>query len=83
MFGFGPVSLFVSQHRLPVGLMRSGALPWISVLGTNLGIVAPAAGSIWVMGFWPFLLVQMPITLMAATAGVWLSYVQHQFEEMH
>lgn len=83
MFGVGPAYLFVCQHRLPVGLMRSGALPWISALGTNLGIVLPALGLIWLMGLWPFLLVQAPVTLMAATAGVWLFYVQHQFEETH
>jgi omega-6 fatty acid desaturase (delta-12 desaturase) len=83
MFGLGPAWLFVCQHRLPIGLMRSGALPWISALGTNLGIVLPALGLIWIMGVWPFLLVQLPITLMAATAGVWLFYVQHQFETTH
>jgi omega-6 fatty acid desaturase (delta-12 desaturase) len=38
---------------------------------------------IWLIGLVPFLLVQVPITLMAATAGVWLFYVQHQFEETH
>ena len=31
----------------------------------------------------PFLMVQMPIVLIAATVGVWLFYVQHQFEETH
>jgi omega-6 fatty acid desaturase (delta-12 desaturase) len=83
MFGLGPAWLFICQHRLPVGLMRSGALPWASALLTNLGIIAPAALLIWLMGFGPFLLVQLPITLMAATAGVWLFYVQHQFEATH
>jgi acyl-lipid omega-6 desaturase (Delta-12 desaturase) len=83
MFGLGPAWLFVCQHRLPIGLMRSGALPWMSALGTNLGIILPALGLIWLMGLWPFLLVQAPITLMAATAGVWLFYVQHQFETTH
>lgn len=83
MFGFGPAWLFVCQHRLPVGLMRSGSLPWVSALATNLGIVMPAALLIWLLGLWPFLLVQVPVTLMAATAGVWLFYVQHQFEATH
>jgi omega-6 fatty acid desaturase (delta-12 desaturase) len=31
--------------------------------------------------FGPFLLVQLPITLLAASIGVWLFYVQHQFED--
>lgn len=83
MFGIGPAWLFICQYRLPFGMMRGGMTPWTSTLATNLGIAVPAALLIWVMGFWPFLMVQLPITLMAATAGVWLFYVQHQFEETH
>ncbi|RST84500.1 fatty acid desaturase [Aquibium carbonis] len=83
MFGLGPAFLFVCQYRLPIGLMRSGALPWISTIATNLGIAIPVATMIWLVGLGPFLLVQIPITLMAATLGVWLFYVQHQFEETH
>jgi omega-6 fatty acid desaturase (delta-12 desaturase) len=83
MFGIGPAWLFVCQYRLPIGLMRGGAQPWISTLATNFGIAAIAAALIWTIGLVPFLLVQLPITLMAATLGVWLFYVQHQFEETH
>lgn len=83
MFGLGPAWLFVCQYRLPFGLMRSGALPWVSALGTTLGILLPAVGLVWLMGLGPFLLVQAPVTLMAATTGVWLFYVQHQFETTH
>ena len=36
---------------------------------------------IWLVGLGPFLLVQLPITLLAASIGVWLFYVQHQFED--
>ncbi|MEF2554645.1 fatty acid desaturase, partial [Aurantimonas sp. A2-1-M11] len=75
MFGFGPAWLFICQYRLPIGLMRAGVQPWTSTLATNLGIAIPAALLIWVMGLVPFLAVQLPITLMAATAGVWLFYV--------
>lgn len=83
MFGLGPAFLFICQYRLPLGQMRDGALPWVSVLATNLGILLPAALLVWLIGLVPFLLVQLPITLMAATAGVWLFYIQHQFEETH
>ena len=83
LFGLGPAWLFICQYRLPLGLMRSGARPWISTIATNLGIVLPVAGAIWLVGLGPFLMVQIPVTLMAATAGVWLFYVQHQFEETH
>lgn len=83
MFGLGPAWLFVCQYRLPFGLMRAGIQPWTSTIATNLGVALPVVVLIWLIGVGPFLLVQLPITLMAATAGVWLFYVQHQFEETH
>ena len=50
-------------------------------MGTNVALSAILAGIIRRDGLLPFLLVQGPIILMAATIGVWLFYVQHQFEE--
>ena len=81
MFGIGPTYLFVLRHRLPIGLMRDGWRPWISVMATNLGIAAIVALLIWLIGLSTFLLVHLPITLLAASIGVWLFYVQHQFED--
>ncbi len=83
MFGIGPAWLFIFQYRLPIGLMRAGVQPWASTIVTNMCIALPVAGLIWLMGVGPFLAVQLPITLMASTIGVWLFYVQHQFEETH
>lgn len=80
LLGIGPAFLFLLQHRLPVGFMRSGWRPWASALGTNAAIGTLAAIMIWQIGLWPFLAVHLPITLIAASAGVWLFYVQHQFE---
>ena len=48
---------------------------------TNLAIAVIAGVLIWFVGIGTFLLVHLPITLLAASAGVWLFYVQHQFEE--
>jgi omega-6 fatty acid desaturase (delta-12 desaturase) len=81
MFAVGPAYLFVLRHRLPIGRMRSGWQPWMSVMGTNAAIAILVAGVMWLGGVGPFLLVQLPITLLAASIGVWLFYVQHQFEE--
>ena len=81
MFGVGPMYLFVLQHRLPVGLMRSSWHFWLSTMATNLAIAALAVTMIWLVGLGPFLLVQLPITLLAGSIGVWLFYVQHQFED--
>ena len=81
MFGIGPAYLFFLQHRLPVGQMRGGWRPWVSAMATNLGIGLAAAGLIWLVGLKAFLLVHLPIMLLAASLGVWLFYVQHQFEQ--
>jgi omega-6 fatty acid desaturase (delta-12 desaturase) len=81
MFGIGPAYLFVVQHRLPVGLMRSGWQPWLSTMATNVAIAAVVATMIWLIGVGAFLLVHLPIVLFAASIGVWLFYVQHQFED--
>jgi omega-6 fatty acid desaturase (delta-12 desaturase) len=81
LFGIGPAYLFILQQRLPVGLMRGGWVPWLSTMATNLAIAVIAATLIWFIGFGPFLLVQLPITLAGGAVGVWLFYVQHQFED--
>jgi fatty acid desaturase/two-component sensor histidine kinase len=80
MFGIGPAYLFLLRHRLPVGLFRGGWWPWLSVMATNVAIAAIAAGLIWFIGLGPFLLVELPTILLAGSIGVWLFYVQHQFE---
>jgi omega-6 fatty acid desaturase (delta-12 desaturase) len=81
MFGLGPAYLFVLQHRLPIGLMRGGWQPWLSTMATNLAILLVVSIAIWAVGIVPFLLVHLPIMLIGASVGVWLFYVQHQFED--
>ena len=80
MFGLGPLYLFLIDNRLPFGFMRKGAMPWISTMTTNAGILVAAGLLIWGAGLTPFLIVQLPIIAIGASAGVWLFYVQHQFE---
>jgi omega-6 fatty acid desaturase (delta-12 desaturase) len=81
MFGLGPIYMFLLQHRLPVGLMRDGWRPWLSTMLTNLAIAVIAAVLIYFIGIKALLLVHLPIMLLAGAAGVWLFYVQHQFED--
>ena len=82
MFGLGPAYLFFVRHRLPpLGLMRSGLRPWLSTMLTNAAIALVIFAMMRFVGVEPFLLVHLPITLLAASIGVWLFYVQHQFEE--
>jgi omega-6 fatty acid desaturase (delta-12 desaturase) len=80
MFGVGPTYLFILRHRLPIGMMRGGWKPWLSTMGTNAAIALFVAVMICLIGFGPFLLVHLPITILASSIGVWLFYVQHQFE---
>ena len=80
LFVLGPIYLFGIQHRLPLGLMRNGWKPWISTQATNVAIAAAAAFLMWAGGVKAFLIIYPPIMFIAACAGVWLFYVQHQFE---
>jgi len=81
LFGIGPAYMFLLQHRLPMGMMRRGWRPWASALGTNLGIAAAVVAVSSHTGPGAFALVYLPVALLAATTGIWLFYVQHQFEQ--
>jgi acyl-lipid omega-6 desaturase (Delta-12 desaturase) len=83
LFGLGPAYLFFLQQRVPVGLLRGGLRPWLSAMATNAAIAGLSALLIWLVGLGPFLLVHLPMTLIGASAGVWLFYVQHQFEHTY
>jgi len=83
LLALGPAFLFVLKYRLPVGLMREGKDIWTSVMLTNLAIVGVVIGMSALVGFWGFLLVQVSIVLLAGSFGVWLFFVQHQFEDTY
>jgi acyl-lipid omega-6 desaturase (Delta-12 desaturase) len=80
MFGVGPAYLFILQQRLPVGMLRGGWQPWLSTMATNLALAIFMAALIWFVGIGPLLLVYLPTALLAGSVGVWLFYVQHQFD---
>jgi acyl-lipid omega-6 desaturase (Delta-12 desaturase) len=80
MFGIGPIYVFLISQRLPIGMMRQGWRPWASVMGNSLGALAGIGGLIWLFGVAPVLIVNVVTMLLAATMGVWLFYVQHQFD---
>jgi omega-6 fatty acid desaturase (delta-12 desaturase) len=80
MLGLGPAYLFLFRHRLPIGMMRSGWRAWLSVMATNTAIAILVGAVIWWVGIGLFLLIHLPITLLAASIGVWLFYVQHQYD---
>ena len=83
VLGVAPLYLFVIRYRLPEKLRLSRSSDWLSVMATNAAIAAMIALLIAFIGVRDFLLIQLPITLLASTVGVWLFYVQHQFEDTY
>jgi len=82
MFALGPILLFVVQHRIPVSMLRGADWrSWASVVGTNVGLVVIGGVVIWLVGWKAFLAVQLPIVAIGSSVGVWLFYIQHQFED--
>ena len=81
MFGFGPVFAMVIGPRI----VARGARPRMrnSVLGTDVALVAVVSGLCWLMGWQAFLIVWAPAALLAGSVGIWLFYVQHQFEDAY
>lgn len=82
LFGLGPGYLFFLEYRLPLGLTRIGKY-WISAMATNAAILAALLVIFLTGGLMPIVLIFLPSTFLAAMAGVWLFYVQHQFETTH
>jgi acyl-lipid omega-6 desaturase (Delta-12 desaturase) len=81
MFGLGPIYGMVIYPRL----VPRSARPRIrrGVIGTNLALAALVGTLCLLVGWREYLLVQTPILLLAGAAGVWLFYVQHQFEDTY
>jgi omega-6 fatty acid desaturase (delta-12 desaturase) len=81
MFLIGPIYIFVITHRFGRSDAR-GRENW-NVQYTNIGIAALVVGAIWLMGWQGFLKIYGPTFLISGAWGVWLFYVQHQFEEVY
>ncbi len=81
MFGIGPIVTFLIQYRFNVkGARREERInTWI----TNIGIVALYGVLCWSLGWQNFLLVQAPVFWISGALGIWLFYVQHQFEDSY
>ncbi|MDZ7778440.1 MAG: fatty acid desaturase [Gemmatimonadota bacterium] len=83
LFVVGPVWQFLVKHRYPADIPRTWKAAWRSVWWTNAALVGVAA-LVWAtIGFERFLLVHAPVFLIATGAGIWLFYVQHQFEHTY
>ncbi|MGE3843631.1 MAG: fatty acid desaturase [Vicinamibacterales bacterium] len=80
LFGVGGAMLFLAKHRWPAIAPVTWTRERRSILWTNVGIAGVVTLMWWLVGIEAFLLVHVPLTLMSCSIGVWLFYVQHQFE---
>ena len=81
MFGLGPIWGLMIQPRRTGKSDRRRLRN--SVHLTNAALVVLLGGIVWLLGPQAWLLVQFPPMFLAAAAGVWLFYVQHQFEDAY
>ncbi|WHX25843.1 fatty acid desaturase [Virgibacillus halodenitrificans] len=81
MFGFGPLYLFLLSNRFNrKGAKRKERLNTYLI---NVSIMVIYSLLIWVVGWQAFLMIQLPILFVSGALGIWLFYVQHQFEDSY
>jgi acyl-lipid omega-6 desaturase (Delta-12 desaturase) len=81
MFGFGWLLVLVVKPRF----VPRGSRPKVrnSVLATNVALAVIVAGLCLTIGWRAYLLVQVPVFVVTGAVGIWLFYVQHQFEDTY
>jgi omega-6 fatty acid desaturase (delta-12 desaturase) len=81
LFVIAPLFLFLIQQRAPK--LKAPTRERYSVYWTNLAIGSLAALLIAIFGLKAYLIIQLTVLITAGAAGVWLFYVQHQFEGVY
>ena len=83
LLGVGPLYQMLIKHRIPFDLPLAWRREWASALLNNLALVIAAVVLCWIFGWKAVLAVQLSLMVLAGAAGVWLFYVQHQFERAY
>lgn len=81
LFGVVPLGLFFIYQRFPYP--QASQRDRNSVHWMNFSILLYGIGLSLIFGFWNFPWIQVTITAVSGTLGVWLFYVQHQFEDTY
>jgi omega-6 fatty acid desaturase (delta-12 desaturase) len=81
LFVIAPLYLFALQQRFPA--LRANRRERHSVYAMNAAILGMAVALSWIFGLKAYLLIQLIILMVAGSAGVWMFYVQHQFEDVY
>ncbi|MBL9116922.1 MAG: fatty acid desaturase [Verrucomicrobiaceae bacterium] len=81
MFLLGPLFLFLVWNRITT--RTAGMKERMSVYLTNLGIISIAVGMSYLFGWQNYIFSQFIVMSVAGTIGVWMFYVQHQFEGVY
>lgn len=81
LFVLAPLFLFLVRQRF--ASREAPRRERGSVLWTNLAVLGMATVLSLAFGLLPYLLIQSTVLLLAGAAGVWLFYVQHQFEGVY
>jgi omega-6 fatty acid desaturase (delta-12 desaturase) len=82
LFGIGPLHMMILQ-RFRAPSLATGAKQLWNVWMTNAALVGLVAIAILAFGWRSVILVYVPAYYLAAASGIWLFYVQHQFEEAY
>jgi omega-6 fatty acid desaturase (delta-12 desaturase) len=78
-----PTLLFVVLYRFPTSRAPAMKRVQSSVYWTNLVVGVFVGGMMWLVGWKGFVFVHAPLIILAASAGTWVFFVQHQFEETY
>jgi omega-6 fatty acid desaturase (delta-12 desaturase) len=81
LFVIAPMILFLGINRIPKP--KAPVRERYSVYLTNLALGLMGVGLIWIFGLKAYLIIQLTVLMVAGSAGVWLFYVQHQFEGVY
>jgi acyl-lipid omega-6 desaturase (Delta-12 desaturase) len=81
LFMIAPLYLFIIQQRFSSS--KANRRERWSTYWMNLAILAMAAGLSALFGVVPYLIIQLIVIAVAGSAGIWLFYVQHQFEDVY